>query len=134
MLKNINKFKKNLLLRYKQANGLRLKANNKRKIYTKKVLLFIQNKPFTSFFAVLAFFLLLMVMGNVLFSPKPEIEQNLNTVREVDIYKLGSAPRITMQGKVEKSGVINIFSLQINYLEHNKYILYPIFVHMQQLI
>ena len=110
MLKTINKYKPFILAKYKKANKLRLSANEKRKVFTKKTLFFIQKKPFTSFFSVLLIFLLLMIAGNVLFSPKPEKEKNLNTVKAVETYKLGGAPRINVLGKVEKSGVIKIVS------------------------
>lgn len=74
----------------------------------KKLLLFIQRKPFTSFFAVLGVFFILMISGNLLFSPKPTPQQNLNASKSVQVYKLGSAPQVSYQGKVEKSGVIKI--------------------------
>jgi len=80
----------------------------KNKIHFKKILLFIQNKPFTSFFAVLGIFFVLMLVGNLLFSPKATLEQNLNASKQVQIYKLGSAPQVSFEGKVEKSGVVKI--------------------------
>jgi multidrug efflux pump subunit AcrA (membrane-fusion protein) len=49
-----------------------------------------------------------MLVGNVLFSPKPIPENNQIVPKAVAIYKLGSSPEITYQGKVEKSGVIKI--------------------------
>jgi len=80
----------------------------KNKLNFKKVLAFIQRKPFTSFFAVLGIFFVLMIVGNLLFSPKPTPQQNLNAPKQVQIYKLGSAPQVSFEGKVEKSGVIKI--------------------------
>jgi len=80
----------------------------KKKIDLKKVLLFIQKRPFTSFFTVLGILFVLMVVGNFLFSPKATPQQNLNTPKQVQIYKLGSAPQVSFEGKVEKSGVIKI--------------------------
>lgn len=83
-------------------------ANLKRKNLFKRVYLFIQRKPFTAFFAVLGIFLLLMILGNLFFSPKPEKVAGENTAKIVRIYKVGSAPQISYQGKIEKSGVVKI--------------------------
>lgn len=85
-----------------------LLLNKKRGIILRKIFVYIQKKPFTSFFAVLGLFLVLMVLGNLLFSPKVAPTSNLSSPKQVKIYKLGSAPRISYEGKVEKSGVIKI--------------------------
>lgn len=84
--------------------------NKKRKEIFKKTFVFTQKKPFSAFFSVLAVFLILMIIGNLLFSPKPEPEKNQTTPKNVQIYKLGSAPEISYQGKVEKSGVVKIIA------------------------
>lgn len=80
----------------------------KKKVDYRKILLFIQKKPFTSFFAVLGVFFILMIVGNLLFSPKPTQEQNTSLPKQIHVYKLGSAPQVLYQGKIEKSGVIKI--------------------------
>ncbi len=80
----------------------------RKRLNFKKVLLFIQKKPFTAFFAVLGVLFVLMIIGNLLFSPKATPQQNLSAAKQVQIYKLGSAPQVSYQGKVEKSGVIQI--------------------------
>lgn len=82
--------------------------SSKRKVYAKRTISFIQRKSFTSFFAVLAIFFVLMVLGNLLFSPKIATEQKNEAPKMVKIYKIGSAPEVSYQGKVEKSGVIKI--------------------------
>jgi multidrug efflux pump subunit AcrA (membrane-fusion protein) len=105
-MKQINKIKKNLF-------KFLLTINKKGKKIIKKILLFIQRKPFTAFFLVLGIFLFLMIVGNVLFSPKPEAVQNTNLPKKVQIYKLGSAPEISYQGKVEKIGVVKIIAQSV---------------------
>lgn len=95
----------------KLIKSLRVKIpllNKKRKEVIKKTFNFIQRKPFTAFFAVLIIFLILMVVGNVLFSPKATVDNTAQAPKQVKIYKLGSAPQVSYQGKVEKSGVIKI--------------------------
>jgi len=47
-------------------------------------------------------------LGNIIFSPKPEAQKNLSAPKKVDVFKLGLAPQVSFQGKVEKSGVIKI--------------------------
>ncbi len=94
-------------------------ANEKRKVFTKRIFSFIQIKPFTSFFIVLGILLVLMVVGNVLFSPKPEIAKNQDSLKKVQVYKIGSAPLVSYQGKVEKSGVTKIVAQMpgvVNYI------------------
>ncbi|MCL6096108.1 MAG: hypothetical protein M1444_00280 [Patescibacteria group bacterium] len=85
-----------------KGQGIRKRVN------PKKILLLIERKPFTSFFAVLGVLLILMVAGNVFFSPKPEAQTSAPAPKKVAVFKLGSAPQISYQGKVEKSGVIKI--------------------------
>lgn len=100
-IKSFNAFKKKI-------SSTISSGNSKRKDISKKTYLFIQRKPFTSFFAVLGVFLILMILGNVLFSPKPQAQNNQLAPKTVQIYKIGSAPVVSFQGKVEKSGVVKI--------------------------
>lgn len=100
-MKRVRNIKKFLLEKFHSISS-------NRRIYVKRTLAFIQRKPFTAFFAVLGLFLVLMVLGNLIFSPKATVENNKETPKSVAIYKLGSAPQVSYQGKVEKSGVIKI--------------------------
>lgn len=101
---NLNKFN---VVRKKISLGIS-SINSKRKIYSKKTYQFVQRKPFTSLFAVLGIFLILMIVGNLLFSPKPEAISNQLAPKTVHVYKVGSAPVVSFQGKIEKSGVIKM--------------------------
>lgn len=87
-----------------------LKSNYHPKENIKKLNDFIQKKPYTSFLGTLGIFLVLLVIGNLLFSAKPETQQNPNASKKVNVFKLGSAPTVTFQGKVEKSGVVKIIA------------------------
>lgn len=100
-MKRFNKFKK------KFGEKVTL-FNKKRKVTSKRTLIYIQKKPFTSFFAVLGLFLILMVIGNLLFSPKATLTDDKKAAKKVTVYKLGSAPTLTYEGRVEKSGVVKI--------------------------
>jgi multidrug efflux pump subunit AcrA (membrane-fusion protein) len=93
----------NILFKTKKLkNKLDFKQNYK------KISLFIQKKPYTSFFGVLGIFLILMIIGNLVFSIRPETQLKNTAPKLVAVYKLGKAPTVTFQGKVEKSGVIKI--------------------------
>ena len=100
-MKLFNKFRKLFLAKLALTN-------TKRKVLSKKAYLFTQRKPFTAFFTVLGIFLLLMIIGNVLFSPKIQTLNETPAPKQVKIYKLGSAPQVSFQGKIEKSGVVKI--------------------------
>ncbi len=92
------------------------------KIIYKKTALFIKRRPFASFLISLILLLGLIALGNAL-APKPKIEQREEIIKSVQIYKVGQSPKITLQAKIEKSGVIKITSLtpgvvqKINFLE-----------------
>lgn len=75
-----------------------------------KTTYFIKKKPLTSFFLVLLILLGLIVISNFLAvqktqPPKPEI------VKSVQIYQVNKNPKVTLQAKIEKSGVIKISAL-----------------------
>jgi multidrug efflux pump subunit AcrA (membrane-fusion protein) len=113
---NLNRGKKGQLKTYPyykkfKVNDLLNKTNSfKKRIDIKRVLLFIQNKPYTSFFIVLAIFLAFMVLGNLFFSTKPAADQNQTIVKKVQVFSLGNAPQVSYQGKIEKSGVVKIIA------------------------
>ncbi|HVT00890.1 MAG TPA: HlyD family efflux transporter periplasmic adaptor subunit [Patescibacteria group bacterium] len=82
----------------------------------------IERKPFTVFFGILGIMLLLIIIGSIIRRPKPEAKTVL-PVKSVSTYKIGTAPKIQVQAKVEKSGVIKVVALtpgvvnQINVVE-----------------
>ncbi len=76
----------------------------------KKVTVFIQRRPLISFFLSLLILLLLIVAGNFLTPKKPETKTP-EIVKSVQIYKLNTSPKVTLQAKIEKSGVIKINAL-----------------------
>lgn len=70
----------------------------------------IDRKPMTSFFTVLVILLLLIITGS--FLRKPQIEKiTAPAAKEVAVYSIGKAPRVTVQGKMEKSGITKIIAL-----------------------
>lgn len=98
----------------------------KKRLPAKKVTVFVDKKPFTSFFIALGVLLLLIVVGNFIsnLSKKEAKEQVL--VKEVKIYSIGTSPKVSLQGQVEKSGVYKIIAQtsgivqRVNYKEGDR--------------
>lgn len=70
----------------------------------------VVKRPILSFFSLLGLLFLLIIIGNILRRPKPEAKPIIQT-RKVEVYKIGSAPKLALQAQVEKSGVVQITSL-----------------------
>ncbi|MBI4080704.1 MAG: hypothetical protein HY430_02935 [Candidatus Levybacteria bacterium] len=93
--------------KHARASYMRLQDLRSRIPY-RKTKTYIKRRPFTSFFAALGFLLLFMILGSVIGSfskkgePKPEI------VKQVKSYSIGKAPRVSLQARVEESGVVKI--------------------------
>ena len=81
-------------------NGLRSQASKSKS--------FIQRKPFISFFIVLALLASLIILGSTVFKTKPAEEAKGSGIKEVETFKIGSSPKITVQAEIEKTGVIKI--------------------------
>ncbi|MDO8657312.1 MAG: hypothetical protein Q7K55_01130 [Candidatus Levybacteria bacterium] len=71
---------------------------------------FINKRPVTSFLGVLLLLFLFILLGNILSNRQKEQKPPI-IVKSVNVYKIGVAPRITVQAKIEKSGVVKITSL-----------------------
>lgn len=80
---------------------------NFKKRYSKTVV-FAQKKPFTSFFVALGVLLLVIVLGSTIFKAKTPKVETRSLPKNVSVYSMGAAPRISVQGEVKKSGVIKI--------------------------
>lgn len=78
----------------------------------------IRRRPFVSFLVSLLILLGLIALGNIL-TPKPKVEEKPEIIKSVQIYKVGESPKITLQAKIEKSGVIKITSLTPGVIQKN---------------
>lgn len=69
----------------------------------------IERYPLRAFFSLIFLLLLLIILGTILrkptIEPKPAIE-----VKKVEVYRIGTAPKISSQAQIQKSGVITISS------------------------
>lgn len=78
--------------------------------YYKKSRSFIRKKPFLSFYIALALLVLAIVLSSLL-QAKPEVQVQESPAKEVDLYSIGTAPRINVQAQIEKTGVVRITAL-----------------------
>lgn len=68
----------------------------------------IRRKPMTSFMVSMALLSGLILAGNYLRRPKSEVSEIEDRVKKVSIYQIGSSPRLQLEAKAEKSGVVTI--------------------------
>lgn len=78
--------------------------------YYKRIVLFIKKRPVLSFLAVLFLLFLIILLGNILTS-RQKVQTPQKITKPVQVYRIGVAPRITVQAKIEKSGVVKITAL-----------------------
>src|SRR5258708_105265 len=68
----------------------------------------IDTHPFVSFLVFLGLLLGLVVVGNQLRKPPTQQVGQTPTPKEVEAYPVGGTPRLRMQARIEKSGVIQL--------------------------
>lgn len=78
------------------------------KVNALKIKTFIQNRPFAAFSITLALLFLLIVLGSTVFKTRPDEQHPETPVKQVESFKIGTSPRISVQAQVEKTGVIKI--------------------------
>lgn len=76
----------------------------------RKTIVKVERRPLTSLLTLLAFLLLLIIIGSFLRKPAQE-KPVVAPARAVSIYSIGQAPKITVQAQIEKSGLIKIVAL-----------------------
>ena len=81
-----------------------------RRIPYKRLVVFIQKRPFVSFFTALFILMLLIVSGNVMRSLSRKPELNPETIKSVQTYTIGDKPVVSVQAQIEKYGVARIIA------------------------
>ncbi|MBI2616930.1 HlyD family efflux transporter periplasmic adaptor subunit [Candidatus Gottesmanbacteria bacterium] len=97
-----------ILARVKRALNKTKKTVSARK---KRIVAYIDKKPYKSFFIALGLLLILIVLSNILGVPKVDDKKGELPPKQVEIYAVGTAPKLTVQAQIEKSGVVHITSL-----------------------
>lgn len=72
---------------------------------------YISSHPMRSFFGILGAILALIIISNILTRVSPKENVETNQPKTVSVYRIGSAPRITVTAKTRKSGVVQIAAL-----------------------
>lgn len=67
--------------------------------------------PLQSFVGLLGLLMVLIVIGNIIRTPKTIEKEPEKPAKEVEIYSIGKAPRMSISAKVEKTGIVKITAL-----------------------
>jgi multidrug efflux pump subunit AcrA (membrane-fusion protein) len=68
----------------------------------------VDKHPFIAFFTVLLILFLLILAGSILFKPPQQATEAKPEPKSVSVFRIGGAPKIQLQAKIEKSGVVKI--------------------------
>lgn len=83
---------------------------NRAQIVRKRAVAFIDQRPLLSFFGLLGFLFLLIVLSSFLRQPPAAEEATVAEPKAVSVYSSAEVPTMTFSAKIEKSGVINIYA------------------------
>src|SRR5579864_4074472 len=89
----------------RKLRGYFQRAKNRIAVGYQKVSSTFRRRPLVSFFVTLGLLLLLIIVGNFLSTPKSQNTQK-PLVKQVNVYHIGSVPKVSLPAKIEKSGVI----------------------------
>ncbi|MBI1862917.1 HlyD family efflux transporter periplasmic adaptor subunit [Candidatus Microgenomates bacterium] len=90
------------------ARSIHQTVATKTKIYRKKSSSFIARRPFAAFLITLGILFVLILIGNILRKPPAQPAQKAPEPKKIEAFRVGDSPRVTVQGTVEKTGVITI--------------------------
>ncbi|MEI6532413.1 MAG: hypothetical protein WCO06_01095 [Candidatus Roizmanbacteria bacterium] len=71
----------------------------------------VEQHPLISFFVALGTLLLLIIISNIVQRPASPIAPPVAPAKNVTLYTIGTAPKLSVQAQIEKSGVITITAL-----------------------
>lgn len=71
-------------------------------------MVFARKKPFTTFLVTLGVLFLVILLGSTLFRVKTPPPTTRTAPKDVSVYNMGGAPRVSVQGQVMKGGVVKI--------------------------
>lgn len=76
----------------------------------RKIADFIKKRPLVSFFSLLGVLLIIILFGNFLRQPKDTSVSQIPSVKNVEVYSIGTNPTVQVSAKIEKSGVISLLA------------------------
>lgn len=87
------------------------KIKNTFRLLYKRLISVVDRRPLISFFALLVLFLGLIILSNFLKRTPDTAQEAKVAPKGVQVYTIGSAPRVRFQAQIEKSGVVTITAL-----------------------
>jgi len=87
------------------------KINNLFRLSYQRLVTIVDTRPLLSFFVLLGLFVGLIVLSNYLKRTPVTSPEPTAVPKNVQVYTIGSAPRVRFQAQVEKSGVVTITAL-----------------------
>jgi multidrug efflux pump subunit AcrA (membrane-fusion protein) len=75
----------------------------------RRVVTDIRRRPLFNFGIALVLLFLVLLANSILTKPAAEVKK-VNTAKQVKVYSIGVAPKVTLQGKVDKTNVIKILA------------------------
>ena len=73
-----------------------------------RVLRLVDKRPLTSFFILLGALFFVILAGNILTRLGTKPPKETVSIKSVTVYSIGSVPKVSMQAKVQKAGVVKI--------------------------
>lgn len=92
----------------KHTGGLYAAAAARLRFARRRFVSFVRRFPIVSLLIALAFLFAVIAGANAMRAPVPEPEIVRQEPKTVSVYSIGQAPRVRVQAKIEKSGVIKI--------------------------
>lgn len=86
-------------------------AKIKSKTVYKRVMKRVEKRPIATFLGLLLILFGLIIISNFINRPGDGVEETAIPTKDVQVYSIGSTPKITVQAIVEKSGVIKVIAL-----------------------
>lgn len=103
--------KRSAPLSFKESGNLKNyygKSKEKTKVYFVKTSKTVEKRPFLSFFIGLGILLAIILLGNTIFRTTSSTEKEEQAPKDVTVFRIGEAPKMSVQGEVKKNGVIKI--------------------------
>lgn len=95
-------------------SAIRTKFLQVRKFFSgrgKQVGRYVDANPYRSFYIALGVLVLLIVVSNILGTPNVAPKKEAAIVKDVQLYTIGTSPKMSVLAQVEKSGVLTITAL-----------------------
>lgn len=93
-------------------------ARAKLGIVQKKTISIVDKRPLASFFGLLGFVLVLIILGNFLRQPQKAAETKEPTPKSIQVYSVGKAPKIELSARIEKSGALKVVAQSPGFIQN----------------